>query len=60
MEQKVEQKVESRRMLNVVLAQGAIIVELLAGKNQTLLVQGNMLLFLNLDFDVANALTGLH
>ena len=47
-------------MLNVVLAQGAIIVELLAGKNQTLLVQGNMLLFLNLDFDVANALTGLH
>ena len=39
-----EDQVESRLLLNVVVGEGAAVLELLASKDQTLLVRGNALL----------------
>ena len=39
-----EHQVEGRLLLDVVVGQGAAILELLAGENETLLVRGNSLL----------------
>ena len=47
-----EHKVKRRLLLDVVVAQGTTILELLAGKDQALLVWGNSLLVLNLSLDV--------
>ena len=43
-----EHQVESGLLLNVVVSQGAAILELLAGEDQTLLVRRDALLVLNL------------
>jgi hypothetical protein len=52
--------VESRLLLNVVVGQGAAILQLLASKDQALLVWGNALLVLNLGLDIVDGVAGLH
>src|SRR6266850_698740 len=49
---KTKDKVKSRFFLNVVVRERAAVLELLAGKNQTLLVRRDTLLVLDLGFDV--------
>ena len=46
-------------LLDVVVAQGAAILELLAGEDQTLLVRGNALLVLDLGLDVVDGVARL-
>ena len=47
-------------LLDVVVGKGASVLELLARKNQTLLVGGDSLLVLDLGLDVVNAVRRLH
>merc|ERR1719458_245064 len=54
-----QHKVQSRLLLNVVIAQGTSILQLLPGKDQPLLVWGNSFLVLNLCFHVVNGIGGL-
>jgi hypothetical protein len=54
-----EDKVKSRLLLDVVVGKGAAILELLAGKDQALLVWGNALLVLNLALDIVDGVRGL-
>ena len=51
---KTEDKVEGALLLNVVVGEGAAVLELLAGEDQTLLVRGDSLLVLNLLLDIVN------
>jgi hypothetical protein len=46
-------------LLDVVVAQGAAILELLAGEDQALLVRGNALLVLDLGLDVVDGVARL-
>jgi hypothetical protein len=46
-------------LLDVVVAQSAAILELLAGEDQTLLVRGNALLVLDLGLDVVDGVARL-
>lgn len=46
-------------LLDVVIAQGASIFELLAGENQTLLVGGDAFFVLDFGFDVVDRVGGL-
>jgi len=47
-------------LLDVVVAEGAAILELLASEDQTLLVRGNTLLVLDLGLDIVDGVAGLH
>ena len=49
----------SSYLLDVVVAQSAAILELLAGEDQTLLVRGNALLVLDLGLDVVDGVARL-
>jgi hypothetical protein len=49
-----EDKVESRLLLNVVVAQGATVFELLASEDKTLLIRRDALLVLDLALDVVD------
>ena len=51
---------KSRLLLDVVVAQGAAILELLAGEDETLLVWWDALLVLNLGLDVVDRVRRLH
>jgi hypothetical protein len=51
---------ESGFLLNIVIAQGASILELLSSKNQTLLIRRNALLVLNLGLDRINGVGRLY
>ena len=51
---------EGGLLLNVVVGQGAAILELLAGEDQTLLIRGDALLVLNLGLDVVDGVGALH
>ena len=51
---KAEHEVEGRLLLDVVIREGAAVLELLAGKDQALLVEGGALLVLDLGLDVAD------
>ncbi|KAG6515923.1 hypothetical protein ZIOFF_026369 [Zingiber officinale] len=55
-----EHEVEGRFLLDVVIGQGAAVLQLLTGKNQPLLVWGDPLLVLNLSFDIVNGVGTLH
>jgi hypothetical protein len=55
-----EDQVESRFLLNVVVGEGATILQLLAGEDQALLVRRNALLVLNLGLDIIDGVAGLH
>jgi len=54
-----EDQVESRLLLNVVVAQGTTIFELLASEDETLLVGRDALLVLDLSLDVIDGVRGL-
>jgi hypothetical protein len=49
-----QNKVESRLLLNVVVAQGATVFELLASEDKTLLIRRDALLVLDLALDVVD------
>lgn len=51
---------ESRFLLNVIVGQGAAILQLLASENQTLLVRRDTLLVLDLRLNVINGIAGFH
>jgi len=57
---KAKHKVERRLLLDVVVAQRAAVLELLAGEDETLLIRGNALLILNLLLDIVNRVRRLH
>ena len=57
---KTENQMESRLLLDVVVREGAPVLELLTSKDQTLLVRGNSFLILNFGLDVINRVGGLH
>jgi hypothetical protein len=50
---------EGRLLLDVVVGKSAAILELLACKDQALLVRGNALLVLDLRLDVVDSIAGL-
>jgi hypothetical protein len=54
-----EDKVKCGFLLDVVIAQGATVFELLASKDETLLVRRNTFLILNLALDIVNGIRGL-
>merc|ERR1719232_540263 len=54
-----EDQVQGGLFLDVVVREGPAILELLAGKDQPLLVWGNTLLVLDLGFDILDGVTGL-
>jgi hypothetical protein len=56
---KTEDEMESRLLLDVVVGQGATVLELLAGEDQALLVRGDALLVLDLALDVIDGIGGL-
>jgi len=49
---------QRRFLLNVVVREGAAVLELFAGKNQTLLIGWDALLVLNLGLDVVDRVAG--
>ena len=51
---------EGRLLLDVVVRQGAAVLELLAGEDEALLVRGDALLVLDLGLDVVNGVRGLN
>jgi len=51
---------QSGFLLDVVICQGAAILQLLASEDQTLLVRGNPLLVLDLGLHVVNGVIRLH
>jgi hypothetical protein len=57
---KAEHQVKSRLLLDVVVRQCASILQLLSGKDETLLIRGNTLLVLNLGLDIVNGIRRLH
>merc|ERR1712013_281637 len=57
---KTEHKVKSRLLLDVVVAQGATILELLSGENETLLIRRNALFVLDLSLHVLNGIRWLY
>ncbi|KAI7793017.1 putative ubiquitin C variant 4, partial [Triplophysa rosa] len=55
-----EHQVKGGLFLDVVVGQGASILQLLAGKDQPLLVRGNAFFILDFSLDILNGVTGLH
>jgi hypothetical protein len=51
---KTQNEMQSRFLLNIVIRQRSSILQLLAGKDQTLLIRGDTLLVLNLGLDIVN------
>ena len=57
---RIHTKVESALLLNVVVRESAAILELLASKDQALLVGGNALFVLDLRLDIVDGVRRLH
>merc|ERR1712156_999627 len=57
---KTEDQMQGGLLLDVVVGEGAAILELLAGKDQPLLIWGNALLVLNFGLDVLNGVRRLN
>ena len=57
---KTEDEVKSGLLLNVVVREGAAVLELLAGKDKTLLIGRNAFLVLDLGLDVVDGVRGLN
>lgn len=51
---------ESRLLLNVVVRKSSAVLQLLTGKDKTLLVRRNTLLVLDLGLDVVDSIAGLN
>jgi len=56
---KTEHQVEGGFLLDVVVAEGAAVLELLAREDETLLIRGDALLVLDLGLDVVDRVRGL-
>ena len=56
---KAKHEVQSRLLLDVVVGEGAAVLELLTSKDEALLVGGDALLVLDLGLDVVNGVAGL-
>ena len=56
---KAEHQVERRLLLDIIVAERTLILELLARKDETLLIGRNTLLVLNLLLDILNLVGGL-
>jgi len=56
---KAEDEMKGRLLLDVIVAQGAAILKLLASEDETLLVWGDTLLILNLRLDIVDSVAGL-
>jgi hypothetical protein len=54
-----EDKMEGALLLDVVIREGATILELFTSENETLLIGGDTFLVLNLALDVVDRVTGL-
>ena len=57
---KTKHQVKSRLLLDVVVREGASILQLLASKDQTLLIRGDALLVLNLGLHGLDGIRGLN
>merc|ERR1740129_1090795 len=57
---KTKDKVMGRFLLDVVVGKSTAILQLFAGKDQSLLIWGNSLLVLNLGLDIFDGVRGLH
>jgi hypothetical protein len=55
-----EDQVEGRLLLDVIVREGAAILELLAGEDETLLIRGDSLLVLDLGLHVVDGVAGLN
>jgi hypothetical protein len=55
-----EDEMKSRLLLNVVIRKSAAVLELLACKDQALLVRGNAFLVLNLRLNIVDGVRGLN
>jgi len=55
-----EHQVQSRLLLDVVIAQRAAVFELFSSENQALLIRRDALLVLDLGFDIVDRVAGLH
>merc|ERR1712189_79475 len=55
-----QDKMEGGLLLDIVVGEGAAIFQLLASKDQPLLVRGNAFLVLDLGLDILNGVTGLN
>ena len=55
-----EDKMQRTFLLDVVVAEGASVLELLSSKDEALLIGRNALFVLNFLFDIVNAVTGFH
>ena len=55
-----QHQMQSGLLLDVIVAQSAPILQLLAGKDEALLVRWNALLVLNLALHILNSIAGLH
>ena len=56
---KTQHQVEGGLLLDVVIRKGAAILQLLASKDQALLIRWDPLLVLDLGLDIVNGVTGL-
>jgi hypothetical protein len=52
--------VEGGLLLDVVVTEGTAVLELLSGKDETLLIRGDALLVLDLRLDIVNGVRRLH
>ena len=52
-------QVKSRFLLDIVITQSSAVLQLLSGKNQTLLIRRNSFLVLNLGLDIVDSVTWL-
>ncbi len=57
---KTENEMESGLLLDIVIREGAAVLELLSGENQTLLIRGNAFLVLNLALDIVDGIRRLN
>ena len=55
-----QHQMEGALLLDIVVSQGSVVLQLLAGKNQPLLVRGDALFILDLGLDVLDGVGGLH
>ena len=57
---KTKDQVQGRLLLDIVIRKSATIFQLLAGKDEPLLVRGNAFLILDLGLHILDGVTGLH
>lgn len=56
---KTQDEVKGRLLLDVVITQSTSVLQLLSGKDKTLLIRGNSFLILDLGLDIIDSVAGL-